>query len=102
MNISARGAIVMAAALLAAAGEARAQAVATSADEAAFRALFKELVEINTTSSVGNCTQAAEAMQKHLLAAGIPPEDTQILAPQEAPRSEERRVGKECRSRWSP
>src|SRR5688572_7565549 len=25
-------------------------------------------------------------MQKHLLAAGIPPEDTQILAPQEAPR----------------
>jgi acetylornithine deacetylase/succinyl-diaminopimelate desuccinylase-like protein len=71
---------------LAAAGEARAQAVARSADEAAFRALFKELVEINTTRSVGNCTQAAEAMQKHLLAAGIPPEDTQILAPQEAPK----------------
>lgn len=85
MNIPARGAIVMAAALLAAAGEARAQADAPGADEAAFRALFKELVEINTTRSVGNCTQAAEAMRKHLLAAGFPPEDMQILAPPEAP-----------------
>jgi acetylornithine deacetylase/succinyl-diaminopimelate desuccinylase-like protein len=86
MNTPARGAIFMAAALLAAAGEARAQADETSADEAAFRALFKELVEINTTRSVGNCTQAAEAMRKHLLAAGIPPEDMQILAPPEAPK----------------
>ncbi|HET7064901.1 MAG TPA: M20/M25/M40 family metallo-hydrolase [Rudaea sp.] len=57
----------------------------SSADESAFRALYKELVEINTTRSVGNCTQAAEAMRKHLLAAGIPEADTQILAPPEAP-----------------
>jgi acetylornithine deacetylase/succinyl-diaminopimelate desuccinylase-like protein len=85
MGISARVAIVMAAALLAAAGAARAQADATSSDEAAFRALFKELVEINTTRSAGNCTQAAEAMRKHLLAAGIPSEDMKILAPPEAP-----------------
>ena len=55
------------------------------ADETAFRALYKELVEINTTRSVGNCTQAAEAMRKHLLDAGIPESDTQILAPPEAP-----------------
>jgi acetylornithine deacetylase/succinyl-diaminopimelate desuccinylase-like protein len=86
MNVPVRGAIVLAATLLAAAGEARAQADSTSADEAAFRALFKELVEINTTRSVGNCTQAAEAMRKRLLAAGIPPGDTQILAPPEAPK----------------
>jgi acetylornithine deacetylase/succinyl-diaminopimelate desuccinylase-like protein len=55
-------------------------------DEAAFRAIYKELIEINTTRSAGNCTQAAEAMRAHLLAAGYPPEDMQILAPAEAPQ----------------
>jgi acetylornithine deacetylase/succinyl-diaminopimelate desuccinylase-like protein len=50
-------------------------------DEAAFRALYKQLVEINTTRSVGSCTQAAAAMRAHLLAAGIPAADMQILAP---------------------
>jgi len=54
-------------------------------DEVAFRALYKELVEINTTRSVGNCTQAAEAMRAHLLAAGMPGADMQILAPPERP-----------------
>ncbi len=53
--------------------------------EASFRALYKELVEINTTRSVGNCTQAATAMRAHLLAAGIPAADTQILAPPDRP-----------------
>lgn len=62
-----------------------AQTTSPSADEVAFRALYKELIEINTTRSVGNCTQAAEAMRKHLLAAGIPAVDMQILAPPEAP-----------------
>jgi acetylornithine deacetylase/succinyl-diaminopimelate desuccinylase-like protein len=62
-----------------------AQTTSPSADEVAFRALYKELIEINTTRSVGNCTQAAEAMRKHLLAAGIPAADMQILAPPEAP-----------------
>lgn len=56
------------------------------ADEAAFRATYKELIEINTTRSVGNCTEAAEAMQRRLLAAGIPAGDTRILAPPEAPK----------------
>lgn len=60
-------------------------AEAVSADEAAFRALYKELIEINTTRSVGNCTQAAEAMRAHLAAAGYPDEDLQILAPPDAP-----------------
>jgi acetylornithine deacetylase/succinyl-diaminopimelate desuccinylase-like protein len=54
-------------------------------DEVAFRALYKELVEINTTRSVGGCTQAAEAMRAHLLAAGMPGADMQILAPPERP-----------------
>jgi acetylornithine deacetylase/succinyl-diaminopimelate desuccinylase-like protein len=55
-------------------------------DEAAFRDLYRELVEINTTRSVGSCTQAAEAMRAHLLSAGIPAADTQILAPPERPK----------------
>src|SRR5450432_2617540 len=40
-------------------------------DAIAFRALYQELVEINTTRSVGSCTRAAEAMRTRLLAAGI-------------------------------
>ena len=55
-------------------------------DEAAFRALYKELIEINTTQSVGSCTEAAEAMRAHLLAAGIPAADMQILVPPGYPK----------------
>jgi acetylornithine deacetylase/succinyl-diaminopimelate desuccinylase-like protein len=65
---------------------AAAQAPAPSADEAAFRALYKELVEINTTRSVGSCTEAAQAMRTRLLAAGIPEADTQILVPAGYPK----------------
>src|ERR1700734_733908 len=59
---------------------------AAAPDEAAFRALYKQLIEINTTRSVGSCTEAAEAMRAHLLAAGIPAADTQILAPPDRPK----------------
>ncbi len=75
------------AAACAGAGAAWAQPPAPDAGEAAFRALYKELIEINTTRSVGNCTEAAEAMRRHLVAAGIPAEDTRILAPPEAPKA---------------
>jgi len=40
-----------------------------------------------------------------VVAAGVNPLDSKIRngwRPQVTPRSEERRVGKECRSRWSP
>jgi acetylornithine deacetylase/succinyl-diaminopimelate desuccinylase-like protein len=60
-------------------------AAAPTQDEAAFRALYKELVEINTTRSGGSCTRAAEAMRAHLLGAGIPSADLQILAPSDRP-----------------
>lgn len=52
-----------------------------SPDETAFRGLYRELVEINTTLSSGSCTKAANAMRARLLAAGIPEQDTQIVAP---------------------
>jgi acetylornithine deacetylase/succinyl-diaminopimelate desuccinylase-like protein len=39
-------------------------------DQAAFRGLYKELVETNTTLSAGNCTEAAGKMAARLKAAG--------------------------------
>jgi acetylornithine deacetylase/succinyl-diaminopimelate desuccinylase-like protein len=66
--------------------QAPAPAPGAAPDEAAFRALYRQLVEINTTRSVGSCTAAAEAMRAHLLAAGIPASDTQILAPPDRPK----------------
>lgn len=61
-------------------------AAAGSADEAAFRAIYQELVEINTTRSAGSCTRAAEAMRARLLAAGIAADDARILAPPDRPQ----------------
>jgi acetylornithine deacetylase/succinyl-diaminopimelate desuccinylase-like protein len=55
--------------------------------EASFRALYKELVEINTTLSSGSCTQAAEAMAARLQAAGLPKDALEVLAPAERPQS---------------
>jgi acetylornithine deacetylase/succinyl-diaminopimelate desuccinylase-like protein len=49
-----------------------------------FRAIYQELVEIDTTSTTGDTTRAAEAMAARLKAAGFPPADVQVLAP--APR----------------
>jgi acetylornithine deacetylase/succinyl-diaminopimelate desuccinylase-like protein len=43
--------------------------------------IFKELIEINTTDSVGNVTTASEAMAKRLLDAGFPASDVQVLGP---------------------
>jgi acetylornithine deacetylase/succinyl-diaminopimelate desuccinylase-like protein len=45
------------------------------------RAIFKELVEINTTDSSGTTTRAAEAMGARLKAAGFPDADVQVLGP---------------------
>jgi len=75
--------ILFSAVVWAAASAAHAQ----SADptEPPFRAIDKELIEINTTRSVGNGTQAAAAMRARLAAAGYRAEDLLILAPPEAP-----------------
>lgn len=45
------------------------------------RDIFRELIEINTTDSVGNTTRAAEAMAKRLTDAGFPAADVQVLGP---------------------
>jgi acetylornithine deacetylase/succinyl-diaminopimelate desuccinylase-like protein len=45
------------------------------------RDIFRQLVEINTTDSVGSTTVAAEAMRQRLLDAGFDPADAQVLGP---------------------
>ena len=47
------------------------------------RDIVKELIEIDTTDSVGDNTAAAQAMADRLLAAGFPAEDVQVLGPVE-------------------
>src|ERR1700729_3537920 len=43
--------------------------------------IFQQLIEINTTDSVGSTTVAAEAIWKRLLAAGFAAEDVKVLGP---------------------
>ncbi len=60
---------------LAAALTAPAAAQELRPDQVRFRALYKELVETNTTLSAGSCTLAAQKMAAHLKAAGYPDAD---------------------------
>ncbi|HXA40449.1 MAG TPA: M20/M25/M40 family metallo-hydrolase [Phenylobacterium sp.] len=59
----------------------------TRPDQVAFRALYKELVETNTTASVGDCTLAAQRMAAHLKAAGFPDSDLTIFAAPQFPKN---------------
>ena len=54
--------------------------------EAAFRALYKELVETNTTFSAGDCTLAAQRMSARLKAAGFPDSDLTVFVPPGRPK----------------
>ncbi|MFA7262355.1 MAG: M20/M25/M40 family metallo-hydrolase [Caulobacter sp.] len=75
---------VMAAALPGLAGAQ--SAAAPRPDQLAFRAIYKELVEINTTLSVGSCTTAAQAMAARLKAAGYPDSDLHLIVDPAHPR----------------
>ena len=45
--------------------------------------IFKQLIEINTTDSIGSTTVAAQAMAQRLLDAGFPKADVVVLGPNE-------------------
>ena len=64
---------------LLAAGAASAQAPRPP-DEALFREIYRELVEINTTESSGDTLVAAKAMAARLTQAGFPAADVQVLS----------------------
>ena len=61
-------------------------APAGDSTEPAFRALYKELVETNTTLSAGSCTLAAERMAARLTAAGYPAADIRLFSVPDHPR----------------
>jgi len=67
-------------------GVAQAQDAAVRPDQAAFRALYKELVETNTTLSVGSCTEAAAKMGARLKAAGYADSDVTYFADPQHPK----------------
>jgi acetylornithine deacetylase/succinyl-diaminopimelate desuccinylase-like protein len=70
----------------AAAAAAAAAATAPRPDQLAFRALYKELVETNTTLSSGSCTLAAERMAARLKAAGFADSDLTLFAAPDHPK----------------
>ena len=55
-------------------------------DQVAYRELFRELVETNTTLSSGSCTEAAEKMAARLHKAGMPDSDLHLFALPEHPK----------------
>ncbi len=61
-------------------------AFAPSPDQLAFRDIFRELVETNTSHSVGSCTLAAQRMTAHLRAVGYPESDLHFFAVAEHPK----------------
>jgi acetylornithine deacetylase/succinyl-diaminopimelate desuccinylase-like protein len=79
----ATGALVASALLLASATQAQTPA---KPDEAQFRALYKELVETNTSLSAGDCTLAARRMAAHLKTAGFPDSDLTIFTAPDHPK----------------
>lgn len=64
-----------------------ARAADAGADESEFRDLYRELVEINTTLSVGSCTEAATAMAARLRKAGMAESNIQVLVPPQYPKA---------------
>ena len=67
-------------------GVAQAQEASLRPDQAAFRAIYTELVETNTTLSVGSCTQAAAQLGARLKSAGFVDADLTYFALSEKPR----------------
>src|SRR5271155_2751299 len=74
------------AATLQPAGAQEAPMAALRPDQAAFRAIYKELVETNTTLSVGSCTLAAERMAAHLKSAGYTDADVKLFSVPDHPK----------------
>ncbi|MBA2572376.1 MAG: M20/M25/M40 family metallo-hydrolase, partial [Gemmatimonadetes bacterium] len=52
-----------------------------SAQQQLARDIFRELIEIDTTDSSGDTTEAAEAVARRLRAAGFSEGDVQVLGP---------------------
>ncbi len=73
-------ALLLAAIIAAPVLAAPAAAQAMRPDQLAFKALYKQLVETNTSLSVGSCTGAAEMLASHLKAAGFGDADITVFS----------------------
>jgi len=82
MSVRNIGMVLVSAALLALAGTARADSL--TPDQQRAHDIYKELVEIDTTTATGDTKRAAEAMAARLKAAGFPDADVHVFSP--APR----------------
>nr|WP_315252111.1 M20/M25/M40 family metallo-hydrolase [uncultured Duganella sp.] len=63
-----------------------AQAAELTPVQKQMRAIYQELVETNTTNSVGSCTVAAQKMAKRLKAGGFKDSELQIIIPPGGPK----------------
>lgn len=63
-----------------------AQTPAPNAEQQQLRKIYQELVEINTTDSVGSCTDAVTAMAARLKTAGYSDSEMQIIVPPDSPK----------------
>ncbi|MBC7932972.1 MAG: M20/M25/M40 family metallo-hydrolase [Rubrivivax sp.] len=72
-------AVSLLAGFLAAPRTASSQAAQLTPHQQMLREIYKELIEINTTDSVGDNTKAAEAMAARLRGAGFAAEDVRVL-----------------------
>jgi acetylornithine deacetylase/succinyl-diaminopimelate desuccinylase-like protein len=80
------GVIILCAMLQAAGFAQQAPMPSLRPDQVAFLAIFKELVETNTTISAGSCTLAAERMAAHLRVAGYTDEDITLFSTPDHPK----------------
>lgn len=64
---------------------ASAQAQQLTPERAQFRAIYEELVEIDSSPTTGSCTRAAEAMLVHLRSAGFSEADARVIVPDGRP-----------------
>ena len=78
--------ILAGAAALALAASSQGSAQSLRPDQVQYRALYKELVETNTSLSVGSCTLAAERMAAHLKAAGFADGDLHLFTAEGHPK----------------
>ena len=82
MSVRNIGIVLVSAALFALGGTARADSL--TPDQQRAHDIYKELVEIDTTTATGDTKRAAEAMAARLKAAGFPDADVHVFSP--APR----------------
>src|SRR5262249_60303194 len=60
---------------------AQTQTMKLSADQQLAHEIFQQLIEINTTDSIGDCSAAAKAMAERLKSAGLPRSDGKVPGP---------------------